>query len=104
MTAHWQECRSCENYVRPHSAATCAGYFKAFAPRDINNNLFTLEKQLPHRHFTFDSIRGEHWTGCKYFTKFYSVSGSHAVWDLLKWALSNKCEIHFTENDFKVEW
>lgn len=55
---HWQECS--ENYVRPHSVATCSGYFKAFAPRDINNNLFTLEKQLPHRYFTFNTIKGEH--------------------------------------------
>lgn len=70
-----QECSSCENYVRPHSAATCSGYFKAFAPRDINNNLFTLEKQLPHRRFTLNTIRGEHWTGYKYSTRFYGVSG-----------------------------
>lgn len=56
VTVHGEGCRGCENYVRPHSAATCAGYFKAFAPRDINNHLFTLKKQLPHRHFTFSAI------------------------------------------------
>jgi len=72
----WQESRSCENYIRLHSAATCSGYFKAFAPRDINN-LFTLEKQLPQRHFIFDSMRGEHLTGYKYCTRFYSISGFH---------------------------
>lgn len=56
VTVHGYEGNGCENCGRPHSAATCTGYFKAFAPRDINNNLVTLKKQLPRRHSTFIAI------------------------------------------------
>lgn len=51
QTAHWQECSSHKNFEMPCSSAKCSDYFKASAPRDINNHLFTLGKKPPTQTF-----------------------------------------------------
>ena len=94
MTAYWQECSSCENYVRPHSAAMCSGYFKAFAPRDINN--IYLGKTAPTQTFHIWFFKR------KTSNRLTNISQSFivfldfiTVWDWLKWALSNYINVKY---------
>lgn len=94
MTAYWQECSSCENYVRPHSAAVCSGYFKAFAPRDINN--IYLGKTAPTQTFHIWFFKR------KTSNRLTNISQSFivfldfiTVWDWFKWALSNYTNVKY---------